>query len=186
MKKNLIEEVRRFVEEESKKPTSVYGYESYEFHFIPMRNYAVKLAKKLDADVEVVEISAWLHDIGSIINGRENHHQTGAEIAESKLKEFGYPLEKIKMVKYCILNHRGSIRNYRTSLEEKIISDADALSHFDNVAGLFNAAFIEGLDEKQAMQSVLTKLTNSWNKLEFDESKEIIKPKYDAAKILLK
>lgn len=183
--KKLIEEVRKFVEEESKKPTAKYGYEPYEFHLIPMRNYAVELANRLGADIEIVEIAAWLHDIGSIINGRENHHLVGAEIAEDKLKELGYSLKKIRRVKSCILNHRGSVNNHRISLEEQIISDADALSHFDNLAGLFNAAFIEGLNEKEAMQSVLTKLNNSWNKLSFEESKIIIKPKYEAAVLLL-
>ena len=32
--KNVIEEIRRFVEEECKKSTSKYGYDIYVFHFI--------------------------------------------------------------------------------------------------------------------------------------------------------
>lgn len=139
----MIEEIRKFVEEESRKPTAKYGYEPYQFHLVPMRDYAVRLAIKLNADEEIVEISAWMHDIGSIIYGRENHHITGAEIAEKKLKELSYPLEKIEKVKLCILNHRGSVNNHRVSLEEQIISDADAISNFDNISGLFKAAFVE-------------------------------------------
>ena len=184
--KNIIEEIRRFVEEESKKPSAKYGYEPYEFHLIPMRNYAIGLAKKLNADLEVVEIAAWLHDIGSIIYGRENHHITGAEIAEKKLKEFIYSLEKIKKIKLCILNHRGSVNNLRVTLEEKIISDADAISNFDNLPGLFKAALVyEGLNQGEARISVRDKLKRKWMQLCLEESKIIIKPKYEAAMILL-
>jgi len=182
----IIEEVRKFVEEESKKPNAKYGYEPYEFHLVPMRNYAVRLAEKLGADIEIVEIAAWLHDIGSIVSGRENHHITGAEIAERRLKEFSYPLEKIERVKSCILNHRGSVNNHRSSLEEQIISDADTISNFDNISGLFKAAFVyEGLSQGGAKISVREKLQRKWNQLCLEESKIIIKSKYEAAMLLL-
>jgi len=184
--RNLIEEVRKFVEEESKKPTAKYGYEPYEFHLIPVRNYAVELAKKLNADVEIVEIAAWLHDIGSIINGRNNHHLTGAEIAENKLKELDYPLEKIERVKSCILNHRGSVNSHRTTLEEQIISDADTISNFDNISGLFKAAFVyENLNQREGGISVREKLQRKWNQLCLEESKNLIKSKYEAVMLLL-
>ena len=182
----IIEEVRKFVEEESKKPNAKYGYEPYEFHLVPMRNYAVRLAEKLGADIEIVEIAAWVHDIGSIVSGRENHHITGAEIAERRLKEFSYPLEKIERVKSCILNHRGSVNNHRSSLEEQIISDADTISNFDNISGLFKAAFVyEGLSQGGAKISVREKLQRKWNQLCLEESKIIIKSKYEAAMLLL-
>jgi len=182
----IIEEVRKFVEEESKKPNAKYGYEPYEFHLVPMRNYAVRLAEKLGADIEIVEIAAWLHDIGSIVSGRENHHITGAEIAERRLKEFRYPLEKIERVRSCILNHRGSVNNHRTTLEEQIISDADTISNFDNISGLFKAAFVyEGLSQGGAKISVREKLQRKWNQLCLEESKIIIKSKYEAAMLLL-
>ncbi len=185
--KNIIEEIRKFVEEESKKPTAKYGYEPYLFHIIPVRNYAIKLAEQLGADAEVAEIAAWMHDIGSIINGRENHHVTGAEIAENKLRELGYPLEKIERVKSCILNHRGSIKSHKATAEEQIIADADALSHFENIGGLFKAAIIyeKNLNQQEAMACVLSKLKHSFEKLSFQESRDIIKPKYEAAMLLL-
>jgi len=187
MNENVVEEVRIFVEDESKKPTAKYGYHPYKFHFIPVHDYAVKLSKKLKADLEIVEIAAWLHDIGSIIYGRENHHITGAEIAEKKLIQINYPLDRIQRIKNCILNHRGSINNHRSTLEEKIIADADSMSHFDNLGGLFQAALVyEKLDQKESMVSVLSKLKRSWNKLTFNESKRLIEPKYKAALILLK
>ena len=119
---NIIEKTRSFVEEECKKPTSKYGYEPYLFHFVAVHDYAKKLAEELNADVEIVEIAAWLHDIGSIMIGRDNHHVTGARIAEEKLKEWNYSLEKIEKVKKCVFNHRGSV-NFKKESVESAISD---------------------------------------------------------------
>lgn len=184
---NIVEEIKNFVEEESKKPTSSYGYEPFVFHFGPVVKYAEKLAEEMDADREVVTLAAWLHDIGSIIHGRKNHHITGAEIAEKKLKEFNYPPKKIELIKKCILNHRGSRKDNKETIEEQIIAEADAMSTFDNIGGIFKAAFeFEKLNQQEAQKSVREKLENKWNQLQFEKSKEIIRPRYEAARTLLK
>lgn len=182
----IVEEIRKFVEEESKKPSNIWGYSFYTLHLVDVYNLSRELAKKLDADLEVVELAAWLHDIGAIFNGRENHHITGALIAEKKLNELGYPEQRIEIVKRCILNHRGSISNEKCSVEEQIIADADAMSAFNHLQGLFFAAYVsEKKGQEDARNSVRIKLVNSWNKLCFQESREIIKPKYEAAMLLL-
>lgn len=49
-------------------------------HVQLVRKYAVELAKIENADVEVCEIAALLHDIGKC-KGRENHHITGRNLA---------------------------------------------------------------------------------------------------------
>jgi len=184
---DLIQEVRAFVEEECKKSSSKYGYEPFPFHFVPVAEYAEKLADELGGDKESILIAAWLHDIGSIIHGRENHHITGAKIAEEKLKELQYPAEKIELVKKCILNHRGSQQNNRESIEEQIIAEADVMSAFNNIPGIFKAAFVyENKDQGEAKDSVRQKLENKWNQLHFEKSKQIIRSKFEAAMLLLK
>jgi uncharacterized protein len=184
---DVVEEIKNFVEKESKKPESKYGYDPFVFHFAPMVKYAQQLARELEADFEVVTIAAWLHDIGSVMHGRKDHHITGSDIAERKLRELNYPEDKIQLIKKCILNHRGSQKNNPETVEEKIISDADALSNFDNIAGIFKAAFVyEGLGQEEAKESVRKKFENKWNQLHFDNSKKIIRPKYEAAMIILK
>ena len=69
---NIIKRVRKFVEEKCRKPSNKFGYEIYEEHFVPMVKNSKILAEKLGADIEVVEIAAWLHDIGSIIYERRD------------------------------------------------------------------------------------------------------------------
>lgn len=184
---DIIQEIKNFVENECKKSSSKYGYEPFPFHFVPMAGYAEKLADELGGDKEVILISAWLHDIGAIIHGRKDHHITGAKIAEEKLKEFQYPADKIELVKKCILNHRGSQQNKQDSIEEQIIAEADVMSNFDNIAGIFKAAFVyEDKTQGEAKDSVRQKLERKWKQLHFDNSKKIIKPKFEAAMLLLK
>jgi uncharacterized protein len=183
----IVEKIKNFVEAECLKPASKYGYEPFPHHFVPVVRYAGQLADELGGDKEVVVIAAWLHDIGSIIHGRKDHHITGAKIAEEKLTELGYPTDKIELVKKCILNHRGSQFNNCESIEEKIVAEADVLSSFENLAGIFKAAFVyENLTQAEAKESVRTKLENKWQQLHFDHSREIIRPKYEAAMLLLK
>jgi uncharacterized protein len=181
----IVEEVKKFVEEECRKPTSKYGLGAFENHFKQMHACAVVLAKEKGADLEIVEIATWLHDIGSIVYGRENHHITGAEIAETKLKELNYPADKIERVKKCILKHRGSVGAKAESKEEETIIEADAMSNFDNIAGIFRGAYItEGLNEAAAKKSALDKLERKWQQLG-EDAKKIVLPKYEAVMLLL-
>jgi len=183
---SIEETIREFVENECKKPGSSYGYDVFPFHFVPTVKYARMLMDKLGGDEEVVLLSAWMHDVGSIRHGRENHHVTGAKIAGEKLKELGYPNEKIELIKRCILNHRRSGDKERNTIEEQIIAEADALSHFDDFPGLIIAAFIyEGKTRMKTRISVKKKLERDWEQLHFDISREIIKPKFEAAMLLL-
>lgn len=177
---------RNFIEEECRKPDSHYGYEPYVFHFVPMVKYALELANNLGADAEVVEIAAWLHDVGSIKMGRKNHHNTGATIAKKFLIDNGYDIKKSCLIVKCIKNHRSSTNRCCQSIEEKIISDADAISNFDNLAGIFKAAFVfEGQTQGEAAVTTRQKLQRKWNGLYLEQSKKIIKEKYRAAMLLL-
>ncbi len=182
---NIVEKIKKFVQEECQKPTSKYGEEPFENHFKLMVGWAEKLVDKVGGNKEVVLVASWLHDIGFIVDGRENHHISGARIAEEKLLEFNYPQEKIELIKKCILNHRGSRNDKRKSLEEKIVAEADVISNFDNIAGIFKVAlFYENRPQKEAQREVLEKLERKWKQLYFKESRELLKPKMEAVRIL--
>ena len=100
------------------------------------------------------------------------------------MKELEYPAEKIELVKKCILNHRGSTKT--KSLEEQILAEADTMSNFNNISGIFKAAFIfEKMNQGEAKEAVRKKLENKWKQLRFKKSKQLIKPKYEAAMLLL-
>ena len=85
------------------------------------------------------------------------------------------------------MRHRGSQRSRRGRLEEQILAEADAISNFENIPGIFKAAFVyEKLDQGRAKEAVRKKLENKWKQLRFEKSKELIRPKYEAAMLLFR
>lgn len=97
-------------------------------HVMRVYNMAIKLAKDEDVDLEVVKISALLHDIGyynKLTN--EDHAIKSAQLAELFLKKLGYKKDKIEHIKECIIAHRYRTKIKPKSLEAKIIFDADKL-----------------------------------------------------------
>jgi len=183
---DIIEKVRQFVEDECKKPTNKQGFEPFTYHFALVVEYVKELAKEHDADSEILEIAGWMHDIGSIMIGRADHHITSSKIAEEKLREFGYPEDRIKWVTDTIYTHRGSQKMKPKTIEGQILIEADAMSAFMNISGLFRCALVyEELSRHEAAESVKRKLQNKWEQLGFPKSKEMMKPYYDAAMLLL-
>ncbi len=140
----------------------------------------------------LVIIAAWLHDIASVTdyNLYAEHHIYGTQIAEEILKRFDYEEDRIQKVQKCILNHRGSVKNNKSThrgsvknnkstLEELCVADADAISHFDNVPGLLYLAYVRrGLDIEEGKGFVKNKLERSFQKLS-DLSKEFYWDKYN-------
>ncbi len=147
--------------------------------------YVVKNAKELaniyNADLEIVELAALLHDIAmpSRIGPREEHHIYGSQIAEELLTKYNYPKDKIERVKECVLRHRGSKDLPRNTIEEQIIADADVMAHFDSIPSLFSLAYKKlNLNIKEATEYVKAKLERDYNKLS-PRTKEYLKEKYE-------
>ena len=186
MDRVLIEKARKFVESEIKKPTSNVPVDFIYDHLIPMEKHSKKLSNMLGGDKEIISLAVWLHDVGSIIYRRNDHHITSARIAQKFLEQEKYDSEKLKIVLDCIRHHRQSTNFKRTTIEEKIIADADAISNFDMLPGAFYATLVVAkMTPIEAAKSVKKKLESKWRRLHFKESKELVRPKYNAAMLLL-
>ena len=169
-------------------PTNAYGIGAWDHHIKIVYELAKKYASEYGADLEIVSLAALLHDIASVtdVSFTEEHHIIGAEIAEKLLLEHNYPIERIELIKKCILNHRGSILMDKISPEEICIADSDAMAHFYSVPSLLRMVYVEkGLSIDDGAEFVANKLERSYVKLS-DKGKELIKPHYEAAKVLLK
>jgi putative nucleotidyltransferase with HDIG domain len=77
------------------------------------------LAKRLNANISVVESCAWVHDIGKIIE-IENHAKHSLILLEKE------KIEITSLIKDCILNHGTSGKPL--FLEAKILQMADKMS----------------------------------------------------------
>ena len=157
-----------------------YGFDYWNDHIKYVVKNAVQLANKYNADVEIVELGALLHDIAmpSEYGERDLHHIYGAEIAEQLLTELNFPKERIERVKNCVLNHRGSTDRARNTLEEQCVADADVIAHFDCIPSLFSLVYKEKrLSISDGKEYVRKKLERDYNKLS-SRTKEILKDRY--------
>lgn len=161
-------------------PDNFFGIGGF-YHIEAVVKNSELLADKYKADKEVVMIAAWLHDIASVTDYSlyKLHHIYGAEMANEILQQLGYEMNKIKLVEQCIRNHRGSISNNRTTVEEICVADADAISHFDNVPSLLYLAYVKrNMEIDEGKVFVRSKLERSFIKLS-SESKEYYMAKYE-------
>ena len=159
----------------------------WKWHIESVVKYAKILADKLDADKEILEISAWLHDIQKIRDGkRDLHHVNGSNEAETILRNLKFPEEKIQKVKHCILTHSSDKKYPPESKEAKILHNADAFSHFDNFMAF--AHWVYGIDKlsiEEGRKVLIGKYARNWEKLTLPEAKEIAKSKYESIKFVL-
>lgn len=161
-----------------------FTFTAWHHHILPVVRHSLELGRKKKADLEVLELAALLHDYSGIYDfdlyGR--HHIHSARMADELLSEEGYPEEKIKKVKDCILNHRGSVKSERLSDEEKILASADAMSHITELADMFYLTF--GVKKFKTQEGVLwlkAKLDRSWKKT-MPMGKKLIAEEYKIAK----
>ena len=89
-----------------------------------------------EADSQVVEAAAWLHDIGHKFSNtyneterKEPHNLRSGKIAKSFLVSIDFPSEKIEKVVHCIESHSSSQKPNPATIEARIIFSADKLAH---------------------------------------------------------
>ncbi|HSM57601.1 MAG TPA: HD domain-containing protein [Candidatus Sulfomarinibacteraceae bacterium] len=116
----LHEAQQRF---DSREPVYNYRWE----HVRAVRTLALKLARMMGADEEVVEAAAWLHDVRKVAG--EEHPEEGAEFARRFLAQTNFPPHKIERVAQAIAAHKGLWREEPLqSVEAQVLWDADKLS----------------------------------------------------------
>jgi uncharacterized protein len=83
------------------------------------------------ADLEVLCIAAYLHDVGRSYEGESQgticHAAKGAEIAHALLATYPLPEEAKKNIVHCIASHRFRGHHAPRTLEARILFDADKL-----------------------------------------------------------
>jgi len=91
----------------------------------------VHIGKKENADLEVLEMAALLHDIGreyqDKTNGRVCHAEKGAQLARELLERYKVDKEKIEKIVHCIECHRFRGDKIPQSKEARVLYDADKL-----------------------------------------------------------
>lgn len=156
-------------------------YNIYREHIQYVYKYVLLLSENKNVDREVLELSALLHDIAMTDRSldRAKHNEYGSVIVEQLLRENNYPEDKVQLVKKCILNHSSKRAEFRTTEEERILVDADGLSHFDSINNLYSLAHnVMELNDEDAIKFIQDKLTKDYNEIS-DDLKYLIQEKYD-------
>jgi len=152
-------------------------------HIVPTVEAGRMLAKRLDANVEVVELAAWLHDIARLRGRRRDHEKAGAFMAGTILAELGYDAEILAAVQHCIREHRDPGPN--ATLEARIVASADAMSRLSNITRLFHFAMVaRSKPPAQARAWVTDQVARSWKKM-MPAAQELARPLYEALQIVL-
>lgn len=181
VKKMQQEIIRRSNEFERQTKGTKDEYNLYMEHIQYVYKYVCLLSKNKDVDHEVLELSALLHDIAMTDRNldRSKHNEYGSIIAEQLLRENGYPEEKVQFVKKCILNHSSKRAEFRTTEEEKILVNADGLSHFDAIYSLYTLAHdVMDLNDVETIKFIQDKLTRDYNEIS-DNLKYLVDEKYN-------
>jgi uncharacterized protein len=174
----IIRLVKKMVKEANDSPHNKYGDTVWKYHLGLVAKYALALAKKLQADTEVVILAAYLHDYAALldIKNAPKHHVEGAKKAGLILKKLGLPPDKIKAVKECIFSHRGSVKIKKRTLEAKIIASADAMSHFYYIPDMFYLAYgVHKFKSEEGAAWLKAKLERSWDKIVLPEGRTMIR-----------
>ena len=175
--------IEQIVEQACAADTNIFGYDIWPHHILKVVENAKQLAPRFDADPEIVEIAALLHDYASIKDKAlyADHRIHGPIEAEKLLKHFGYPEKKREAVKEAIATHRASVSVEHRSAEGACLANADAMSHIQQVPSLLYLAYIHhgmGIDEGRMW--VKAKLQRSWQKLR-EDVQDLVRDKYEAA-----
>lgn len=182
---NIVEEVRKHVIKRYQERDDAEGIDMYETHIKYVVEYSEVLAEKLNADIEVVEIAALLHDIARIDGLNENHHIEGAKYAEELLNSLRYDPEKISIIKDCIVSHRGSTVIPQKTIEAKCLASADAMAHFRSIPDMFYFVYKDlGCDIEEGKEKLRKKFSESYAKM-IPEAKEMVEEKYVAVMKIL-
>ena len=178
--KNKVEQI---VEQACAADTNIFGYDIWTYHILPVVYNAKQLAPRFNADPQIVEFAALLHDYASIKDEAlyADHHIHGPIEAEKLLKRFGYPKKKTEAVKDAIATHRASVTVEHRGAEGACLANADAMSHVEQVPSLLYLVYVHhGMEIDEGRLWVTAKLQRSWRKLRADVQ-EILRDRYEAA-----
>lgn len=123
MDKNLLEKLLLYIEEKFNNDYSGHDY----YHSIRVYKLATYICKKENADLEIVQLAALLHDVDDykLFGGNAGNYSN----AEMFLKDNKVSDVKIKLICEIIasISFKGTDTKVPKSIEGKIVQDADRL-----------------------------------------------------------
>ena len=112
------------------------GHHDWE-HVQRVLRLALHIGEKEGADLEVLQLAVLLHDVARPLEfnskGKICHAKKSSEIARRILNELNYDSIKVEAVCHCIESHRYRNDVEPTTIEAKVLFDADKLDQIGAV-----------------------------------------------------
>jgi uncharacterized protein len=124
---NIIKEIKKIARELNSKNRGCHAFD----HTERVYELCKHIGEKEKANMDILSIAVYLHDIGRIdqdsSNGVVCHAEAGAKRAKRILEKYNLPKEKLDNIIHCIKTHRFRGGNKPETLEAKVLYDADKL-----------------------------------------------------------
>ncbi len=172
-----------------------FAYEEQEKTNMPIKKHmklatevGLNLAKKLNANAEIVEIGTLMMDclIGKAIKeGRLNEHiQMSYDRTEKFLNSYSLKESLKENILYCIKEHHGVEKFH--SIESEICCNADCY-RFVSIKGFtYTIRYIREMEFSDLTELLDRKVEEKWNALSLEICKEELEPQYNIIKQFLK
>jgi len=119
------------IEDEARQYMDEHCFPSHDFsHVLRVQRLCKVIGEAENADMLILYAAALLHDLGREAerkNPSVDHAEKSAEIARTLLEKVHFPRDKIPAVLYAIKVHRFSKGASPTTLEARILQDADRI-----------------------------------------------------------
>ena len=152
----------------------------WDYHVMTVAETSQKMAAKYGGDKDIIYIGAIMHDIGFLYS-KQKHDVVGAVKSYNMLVKKGFSKKISRAVSNIALCHRCKAELPKT-MEEKIVTSADAIAHF-SPAYYLGLAVIANEDYKDLAKNNLKKLIKDYNhKIFFEAEKKKFKKAVKAFK----
>lgn len=146
-------------------------------HILRVRERCVRLAERLDADLEVLIAAIYLHDLGRHYIPDKGHGTLSAEKAGPVLERINFPKDKRERVLHAIRVHDVTwAPEDRTSIESQILYDADKIDTL-GVVGILR--YILHYYGKKPIDFILEDINMRWDGLALSETRDLALKDYE-------
>lgn len=162
----------------------------YPNHVVVVTNSAKKIAERKNANVELSQVAALLHDVADFKMARANtdHEAESLKIAREVMQKHGYSDDEIALVVDDAIRYHSCHGDERPkSIEGLVLATADSLAHLQtNFYPFATWQFGKsGRDFAELTTWVLKKIERDlMNKISFDDIREEARPDYEMIKEL--
>ena len=183
----ICTDICEFVREACQRRENVFGPSFFDQHLVVVAQCAASLAVRLGAEVEVVSLAAYLHDLSAVYDPATmlDHAQVSADLATRMLSGKGCAQSLVGSVARSIAAHSEPIPIGSASPEEICISNADAAARVLRPAYWMYFVFeIRKYDFEAGRQWLRALIERQWRKL-IEPARELVGERYAATLRLL-